>query len=94
MRENGAFFDEKARFDSGIVILSKAKNLIIKQFQFCVFLDEAALRSKRNDSRAITACHIGLYTLPRRAKHAGALAFATASIGLNEVKLPSRECIL
>ena len=32
MRENGAFFDEKARFDSFSVMSDKAKSLIIKQF--------------------------------------------------------------
>ena len=85
MKENGAFLVKKACFESGLVILSKAKNLIIKQFQFCVFLNGTALRSKRSDSQAITACCIGLHTLPRRVKHAGALAFATASIGMNNV---------
>ena len=90
INENGAFLVVKARFDSDSVILSKAKNLIIRQFQFCVFSDETVSRPKRSDSQAITACLIGLYTLPRRAKHAGALAFATASIGLNDVPHQSR----
>ena len=37
MRENGPFFVEKARFESDIVLLSKAKNLIIRQFHFLRF---------------------------------------------------------
>ena len=92
--KNGAFLAEKRRFGSDTVISRKVKSFIIRQFQFCVFSDETSLWSKRRHSRAITACRIGLHTLPRRAKHAGALAFATASISLNEVKLPSGERVL